>query len=84
MGKLKSPSCLLAGTPLSADEMKQITGGMEFSRTCVCEFYSQGKMILSTHPKINSESECETACKNQYTLESAKYDAYSYVYTVVG
>ena len=30
MGKLKSPSCLLAGTPLSADEMKQITGGMEF------------------------------------------------------
>ena len=79
MGKLKSPSCLLAGTPLSADEMKQITGGMEFSRTCVCEFYSQGKMILSTHPKINS-----AACKNQYTLESAKYDAYSYVYTVVG
>lgn len=51
MGKLKSPSCLLAGTPLSADEMKQITGGMEFSRTCVCEFYSQGQMLLSTHPK---------------------------------
>lgn len=35
MAKLTIPAKSLLGTPLSADEMKQIVGGMGYSRICV-------------------------------------------------
>ncbi len=58
MGKLKSPSCLLAGTPLSADEMKQITGGMNSYKVCICTFYSEKRVARTEELKVDTEASC--------------------------
>ena len=80
MGKLKSPSCLLAGTPLSADEMKQITGGMNSYKVCICTFYSEKRVARTEELKVDTEASCSAGCKKIYSDNYMNYDDYDWDY----
>ena len=81
MAKLTIPAKSLLGTPLSADEMKQIVGGMGYSRVCVCTFYSNGEATASTQPNAANEASCSEGCDNYYKEHSATYASYAWSYT---